>query len=444
VTLPGLSSANYISSMIYKDSSQPRGENCVMSRTRLKWFVLPVAALLGVAGCSSSGNKSAAGGTNATTSSPTSTPKATGSPITVAVVNEDLGNGADWGAGVKIAVAAVNASGGIDGHPVQTDVCNLTIGDVNGATQCVRNAINNPSVVAFVNNTIEGASIAPLIAQAGIACLGCTMFSPGDFNSPTQFGDAPDLFSTALGALSAVKELHLPRIALPGLQSSSQAGLIALVKGVIAPAGGQVVTSPSIPITAVDVSAPVAAMGAAHPQAMVDGLTATVFSRVIHAMRQQGQDYPVLVSGGVYDAHEISNQLAGVNSNIYVVRNVNPDSAGFQQMLKEQSKYDPSSNQNDDVAQSWMNIRLFLGQYIASKIPSGSAFDRTAVLNATKQVSGVNFEGMTPNLNFSQPVSLLGGTITRQFNPSIVLYKYDNGKETPVNGGSFVTLLPSS
>jgi ABC-type branched-subunit amino acid transport system substrate-binding protein len=361
--------------------------------------------------------------------------------ISVGVLSEQLGSQTDVDNGVTIAADAMNASGGLDGMKIKLDICNFNYGEVNTALGCVRADIKK-HVVAFVGNvSVQDTAIDPVLQTHGIACIGCAQYVPAALRSPIQFGIVGGLFATSLAVVAAEEDLNAKVVALPVPDDGSGPAVIGLTNTILAAHGLAALNPaacPAIDSTDLDVSAPVAAFGATNPGALVDGLAPTVLSRVIQEMRQQGQNEPVIVSGAILGPAQIPVQLAGADSNIYVANEFNHNSAGYAQFLKERAKYVSSANINDQVAEDWTSLRLaFAG--VVKLIPKGHAVTAASVFAAAHLFKG-DLDGMTPELSFAKNVTLAGGSSTRNFNPSIVLYKWNSdGSETPIDGGKFIT-----
>jgi branched-chain amino acid transport system substrate-binding protein len=156
------------------------------------WFLAPLAAVaLAVAGCSSSGGSSSAaqGGASG----------AGGTPIAIGTIGEYSGPLAlaDARAGVEAWADAVNASGGIDGHPVKLYVED-TAGNAATALTDAKSLIDSDHVVAVVGMADNNAATWESYADSrGIPVVG------GALTSAIQFLTDPNFFSVAGNILSS-------------------------------------------------------------------------------------------------------------------------------------------------------------------------------------------------------------------------------------------------
>src|SRR5262245_50409513 len=142
-----------------------------MSRQR-HWYVkaavaLLAAAVLTLSACTSSGNSSS-GGTSAgggTGNTASGTPLKIGIQLPIkAVVDYSEAVSAAQG-----AVRAINAAGGVDGHPLQLETCNTQLNPTQEQA-CARKMISD-KVVAMVGNANYTAeqTVNDLFKAAGIA-----------------------------------------------------------------------------------------------------------------------------------------------------------------------------------------------------------------------------------------------------------------------------------
>src|SRR5262245_26527655 len=112
-------------------------------RRLLALSAVAVVASVAITACStgsssSSGTSSASAAATGGTSASSATAK---SPFKFFFLETPL-TGPDNAAGVKTAVAAINAAGGVDGHPLEYTTCSDNT-DPNGATTCARQGISD-------------------------------------------------------------------------------------------------------------------------------------------------------------------------------------------------------------------------------------------------------------------------------------------------------------
>jgi ABC-type branched-subunit amino acid transport system substrate-binding protein len=89
-------------------------------------------------------------------------------------------------AGAKSALRGINASGGINGHPLELTVCNDK-NDPNESTKCARQMIQNKVVATIGSQSLAGGLIAPLLNKAGIPQVGTAPLTPKEAASPNMW-----------------------------------------------------------------------------------------------------------------------------------------------------------------------------------------------------------------------------------------------------------------
>lgn len=155
-----------------REELSPRTSRRQTLATRIIALALALVAGLTVAACGSSGKSSAS--STSPPSGASSTPgsasaSATKSPIPILVessVNTPAGTYPGVFGGAAAAAKAVNATGGINGHPLKMIDCNSQL-TPNGAVACARQAISD-KVVAYLGFGALIAITHPIVYKAGI------------------------------------------------------------------------------------------------------------------------------------------------------------------------------------------------------------------------------------------------------------------------------------
>jgi branched-chain amino acid transport system substrate-binding protein len=140
-----------------------------------------------LAACSSS-TKSTAGSSSTTSAegSSNTTTATNKTPITVGWVSLDIGQKPFVGPtdGAKAAEAYINATGGVNGHPINLVTCSVDA-TVQLNQQCAEQMANNPHVsVVLVGLTLNGPVLYTTLTQAGKPVLGGIPLGPQDYTNP--------------------------------------------------------------------------------------------------------------------------------------------------------------------------------------------------------------------------------------------------------------------
>jgi branched-chain amino acid transport system substrate-binding protein len=397
-------------------------------RGRLPAATAAVAAGIVILAACSSSSSSGGGSTSATAGSST----ATKSAFTLFWFDNPL-TGPDSQAGVTAAVKAINAAGGVDGHPLQVKTC-IDNNDVNQATACARQGIGDSSVLSFVGiGSTYGNAYDPLMQQAGIANFDPLPGTAADDTSPIVFPLYAGTFNSIVSAVAATQLLHASRIGVPyiGVPAGAQLPpfIAQMTKG-----KATVVGAEAIPPTATNYTSYAAAEIAAKPDVVVDGQTTEMYTQFIKAVRQQGgTGMKFLVSTATLDAAQVKS-LFGDDPNIYLVDNFDHSAPGYQHFLSDVNKYNAGySNRNDMVLSGWIGVEG-LAQVLKALIAEGKTSPtRADIVSYLNKQTNFDVQGLAGGLNYTKPNPTPG--LARLFTTRIWLAQADNGTEKPLNGG---------
>jgi branched-chain amino acid transport system substrate-binding protein len=229
----------------------------VNSRHRTAAFATLAATATLLAACGSSDDKAATDNTAKATSTATqdasaalgSESKATGSPITVGLLNLESGavTFPEYSAAAKAAVSYINDyKGGIGGHPVKLDVC-ATDGQPATSARCAGQIADKQPAFILGGADIGGPGSFPIYKKAGLAYLGGIPFTPVESNAPNSV----QFISISIGdnlaaAKYAVDQFH-PKKAVVLYTDDTQGKAVGV--GVITPAlKAQNVDTKAIPV----------------------------------------------------------------------------------------------------------------------------------------------------------------------------------------------------
>lgn len=396
-----------------------------------------IAAVLSLsaAACSSSSSPSSSGSASTT---------AKLAPYELETVQDPAGSNPQYvAAGTQAAISAINASGGVNGHPIMLTTCS-TNNDPNTAAQCARNAVANPKVLAFTDDSTSfSAQIDSVLEAAGVPLIGGIPFSAGDFTSKIAFNSNPGALGTPAEAIMIIKQLGGKKIGAPYVDVPAGAGIKPLLQAIAGPLGGQVVGSVPIPITAGDVTPEAASVASAHPDGIVDALLTPQMVQFIKAYRQQGGTTPFVVGTNEISAQTAQSQLGGVNNKLYAAGWFDINSAGYKEYLSEMRKYQPKGleDNTDLTAAAWLGIQMFALAAEKAHTASSKALTRAELLSTMNSWSDFNLAGMTPPIDFTKPETALGGSFSRIQDPFYYPVQYKNGSWASMNNWVAVNLF---
>lgn len=177
------------------------------------WLVvLTIVAVAGlvVAGCGSNDSSNdSSGGTTAVARTPT------GTPIKIGFLDPSLGAGGvpQAGVGEKAALEAVNANGGVNGHPLDLVVCPVD-GTPEKNISCANQFVEK-QVVAVVDGFDFGVdAVRPILHSAGIPIVGAAAFTAqGEADTRLAFYFGPNQVTFSVGPLVTFKDQGLKKVA---------------------------------------------------------------------------------------------------------------------------------------------------------------------------------------------------------------------------------------
>jgi ABC-type branched-subunit amino acid transport system substrate-binding protein len=153
-------------------------------------------------------------------------------------------------AAANAAANAINAKGGIDGHPIQIIVCNDQA-NPDQAAVCGRDAVSD-RVVAVTSQSVLSASYINELKAANIPLVGNLVVGAADFTSPLSFPiGASSLSIFPAGALGLIKDGDT-KIAILRLATSLDTITDDATKAAIKSGGGTLVADVAVPTAVTD------------------------------------------------------------------------------------------------------------------------------------------------------------------------------------------------
>jgi ABC-type branched-subunit amino acid transport system substrate-binding protein len=309
--------------------------------------------------------------------------------------------------GAAAAVAAANASGGIDGHKIDLATCNDQ-GDPNIAGDCARQAVQD-HVVAVIGSISEyGANILPLLQAAQIPYIGEVPLSAADFTNPDSYpidGGSPAVFG-ALGAVlvtGGCKKVGLLYTADSAASKVSSEITAAAARG----AGGQVVASVGVPESAPDASAPVSTAIQAGAQCLSFSLDAAQAAQVIVAVRQSGRPGMELSTSLSSLTSDAIDGLNGAANGVLVAQAAYLPGAKTPAFLAQMKSYRPKALVDSNSEYAWSAATAFIE--VARKVSGtltgstlGQQLNRTTDLSVSTYPTPIYFAKPNPVSQYSR------------------------------------------
>jgi len=420
----------------------------------LPLVALVLAASVVAAACSSSSSKgsssssasSAASSSSASsaaappTSSGSSSAPPTGTPIKLFLL-APLSGGYTFPEvvdGANAAAKAINAAGGVQGHPIEIDACDgKTATDPNPSVQCARDAVADPEVIADVGSYSSFDDfVLPIEKAADMASIGNPAFSVSDqtFTNSFPFIGEEGPASVVVAYDQGAKKVVFAEIDLPNFAHASSDANAILQTGRGVSLGGVV----STPLTATDVT-PYVAQAAKKGDAVALSIPPNQTIQWVHDNVQGNYNQKIVFAALNLNPTTLS-AMGSAAQGVYVASSlplVSSDSPGIDRFKSEMTAYKTSAVQDEISLNSWLSVWAFAQVSDTIQGP----VTRQSVLTAFGQLTNFNVFGLLPpNFSTTTPGALPIPNATRIFNTDIVEGEIEGGKAVDVGNG-YVSLL---
>jgi branched-chain amino acid transport system substrate-binding protein len=351
--------------------------------------------------CSSTSSKPTAA------TSETAGASAKGTPIKLMVITT-VGNPAssypEAYSAAEAAASAVNAAGGVNGHPLDVQLCNDNF-DPNDATQCGRSAVaaHVAAVVGDVSTYAD--NYMPILKAAGIPDVGNLDATSDEATFPNSFplevGTAVILQAQAAELVNhgkkkiAVVYINIPVVA--PLLASITAKIPSLGSG-----GGKVVAQIPVPATATDMSSYSAELKASGANGALFVLGTAQLEQLLEADYQGGVTSQV--TGGVQTLPPAAlQQLGPAADGLQAIDSYLPATdtadAGIAQFNKELDSYGMKDPRTDTAVAAWASVHI-----VANLMTKAHTTTASGLTTALKAAGTINFPGVGA-FNWSKPIS---------------------------------------
>jgi branched-chain amino acid transport system substrate-binding protein len=273
----------------------------MMNRTfgarRMPTAALAVAAVsaLALSACSSSGTSSSGSSGSGTQTTAAKAPYSIGATVDLSGPTSSVG--IPMAAGIRAAVAQVNATGGVAGHKVNLNV--LDNADVaSTGIQAVQTLIQKDSVSAILglNDSVVVTAIAPVLANSKVPAIADGI--PTSLLDPVQ----PYLFTNdaASGIQGVAEAEEIPQLAKLGdipahptvaavyLGTPSGQAWLAGAKSEVSKEGFTIAASEAVPEGTTDYTDQATHLAAVHPNVIIGFLAGPFMSGLVAALKSVG------------------------------------------------------------------------------------------------------------------------------------------------------------
>lgn len=204
-------------------------------------------------------------------------------------------------AGAKAAVRGINATGGINGHKVVLDWCDVQ-SNVNVAEACARNFVSAHVVASVGNNDNYGPQQTAILQSAKIPDIADeSLAASSQFSSPIEFPTS----SAALGLFAAgdyygLKIAHETSFAFVGLQIPEVAALAASVESTVKAHGGKWAANIAMPASTTSFAPYAASAASSGAQVVYLGMSGPQAAEFAASSESAGYNFHAFVTATAY------------------------------------------------------------------------------------------------------------------------------------------------
>lgn len=351
-----------------------------------------------------------------------------GRPINILGTGSITGDNAfpDTGEALKAAVADVNATGGIHGHPLKMTLCDNQ-SDPNIAASCAKQAVQGKDV-AVVGYNVLSSSVIPTLEKAGIAEVGNDVQNALEATSKIAFPigagsynllDAVGIVSKKIGCTKVGSVI----IQAPNLTKEIATAAKESIAGVGVSYGGPVYS----PLNQTNFTSTIADLQSAGDDCVALAISPQQTTGFLTSWKQGGSKLKVMNPGTTLPPlSKVSTIATGVY--IYTSRRMSTDPAAATAVaaLKKYGEGD---------ATSAAGMGAYAGvQLLADALRSikGGTYDAATVLKAMGSLTDATSQGITPPFTTTKENPVKGQE--RVFNPDIMVYQVNGTSTKTITG----------
>ena len=272
-----------------------------------------------LAACSSGSSSSSPAGAAGSNGSTSSTSQASGTPITIGMINQEntpAGSFPEVRQASEAAVGYVNSHGGVNGHPIDLKTC-ITDGTPSGSASCANKMVADHVLVSTMGIDFGTSGSVPVLTKAGIPLIGGDPLLSTELSSKNAVffvGGSVDAFPDQDAYIGQV--MHAKKVSIiytsnaPGTAAATTFGKDLLIKAGVPASGIKLVGAPA---DATDFTPAVTAANANNPDVIMVLFAALGCSRIMQAKQSLGVTAKMFYPGSCLDNKVITAGGSGAN-----------------------------------------------------------------------------------------------------------------------------------
>jgi ABC-type branched-subunit amino acid transport system substrate-binding protein len=322
---------------------------------------------------------------------------------------------------VKASIKRINANGGINGRPVEVEVCDDKFAPAEGAN-CARKAAASGAVAVIGTTTQQGATIYPVLEKEGICNLAPQPINATDYSSKVSYPIIAAGPINVAGYANALKAAGAKKIGVAYIDVATAAGVVPFIDMGAKNVGLTVGQKVPIPLTATDIAPVVAASTKGN-----DGVALVVapaqLQTFARALAQQGSDVKIAASAA---DNKLIKSIGEGAKNLVVAGAfvpINSDAPGMVQFREDMKKQNPDAELNAFSYNGWMGVHVLKEVLEAQKVET---INKTTVCDALSKAKDVDLLGTAPKWSTDVPFPIPG--LQRIFSPFIQVQHVVDGQ----------------
>jgi ABC-type branched-subunit amino acid transport system substrate-binding protein len=311
--------------------------------------------MMGIAGCSSSGGSSGGSSTVASTSK---------SPINVeiiAVLSNPAFSDPEAAVAAKAYVKEANAAGGINGHPINLDVCDSNL-NPNQETACFQQAVTDHDVAVVGSFLLFGTGM-KLLQAAGIPFIGGNGTTLAEFTNPISFPADSGEIGWYYGEAALMKHAGVTKPAIMYCDTAACDLSVQYAQDEWTKSGGKgTIKKVLAPLAQAQYTAQAASAATGGTNGVLMASATQAIPKMVTDLRQANFKGPVALIDSFVDTSTVSAMGSYANGLLVsglldpVTQTSNP---GVEAFVKAMNSEDPSAPKDGLAEHSWNGFDLF-------------------------------------------------------------------------------------
>jgi ABC-type branched-subunit amino acid transport system substrate-binding protein len=337
---------------------------------------------------------------------------------------------------------ALNAKGGINGHPVDLILCD-DHSDPNQTAACGRIAIQD-HVVAAVGYTYNGDQLAPILNKAGIPWIDTSSSSVSENTLPNTFPVTGSFLAT-LGNGSVAAQACKKPVMMSGQTAGTSFILTLTQLGTRAVGQPTLITKANyitFPPTTTDFGPIVAKALASQPDCLVLPVAPAAAAGIYAAEKETGAHPRIIGDEGNTITDPMTKQYPDQVANAVLVGLISDMTtspwADYRAALK---KYANPSYDYAGIQPQAAWLTMMVATEVAGQV--SGPLTAQSLLAQIKKSTHVSLGGKAPAINYAAPFTGLKGAFRNFYTRSLTFYQVKNGAITPLFGGKFYDFTPA-